>query len=280
MPSDRFSYSRLQLFNQCHARYRFTYLDSRPAGGESIESFLGGRLHKALEWLYCERRTGRNILFDDLLRQYRSLWKKAWHGSVHIAQPGWQTKDYYELGQRCLAGFYRRYAPFYEPVDSAERILTFELDNQKPPAAETAKPKSQGSYLMTAILDRLDRHGPGWWSIHDYKSGRKMLTTTQAQKNLQMKIYYLALIRTMNHTERVDVVWHFIRHGREVALEDVKWNPKRITTMLRKRIDKVRQAEEQPEILQPQESILCNWCYFWDVCPAKVGQIHPARLAV
>lgn len=267
MPSDRFSYSRLQLFDQCLAKYRFTYLDGRPAGGESIESYLGGRLHEALEWLYREPRRRRgNILFDDLLNRYRSLWGEAWHGYVHIVQTGWQTDDYYQLGRRCLAGFYRRYTPFDEPVDGTERTLTFGLDDR-------------GDYVMTAILDRLDQHGPGWWSIHDYKSGRKMLTPTQAEKDLQMKIYYLALVKTLDHTERVDVVWHFLRHGREVALENVGWNPSRIATMLMKRIDKVREREQQPGTLQPRESLLCNWCYYWDVCPAKVGQTHPARLA-
>ena len=271
MPSNRFSFSRLQLFDQCLAKYRFIYLDGRPAGGESIESYLGGRLHEALEWLYRERRTGRNILFDDLLNQYRSLWKEAWRGNVHIVQPGWQTDDYYQLGQRCLAGFYRRHAPFDEPVDGTERVISFTLDREDRPG--------QDGYLMTAILDRLDSHGPGWWSIHDYKSGRKMFTPTQAEKDLQMKVYFLALTKTRDQVERVDVVWHFLRHGREVALEHVKWNPKRIATMLKKRIDKVRQAEEQPGTLQPGESILCNWCYYWDVCPAKVGETHPARLA-
>ncbi len=279
MPSDRFSYSRLQLFDQCLAKYRFIYLDGRPAGGESIESYLGGRLHEALEWLYRERRTGRNILFDDLLNQYRSLWKEAWHGYVHIIQAGWQTDDYYQLGQRCLAGFYRRYAPFDEPADGTERIISFTLDRDGLPGTPRGSVQGQGGCIMTAILDRLDQHGPGWWSIHDYKSGRKMLTPTQAEKDLQMKVYYLALVKTLENTERVDVVWHFLRHDREVVLEQVQWDPQRIVTMLKKRVEKIREREAQPRTLQPRESPLCDWCYYWDVCPAKAGQTHPARLA-
>jgi len=266
LPSDRFSFSRLQLFDQCLAKYRFIYLDGRPAGGESIESYLGGRLHEALEWLYRERRAGRNML-----NQYRSLWKEAWHGFVHIVQTGLQTDDYYQLGQRCLAGFYRRYAPFDEPVEGTERVISFTLDREDMP--------SQGGYLMTAVLDRLDQHGPGWWSIHDYKSGKRIITTAQAEKDLQMKVYYLALVKTLENAEQVDVVWHFLRHGREVVLENVVWSPQRITTMIRKRIEKIKEREAQPETLQPRESPLCNWCYYWDVCPAKAGQTHPARVA-
>ncbi len=266
MPTDRFSYSRLQVFRQCPARYRLIYLEGRPAGGESIESFLGSRLHEALEWLYRERRTGRNILFDDLLQEYRRLWREAWHGYIYIMDPAWDTDGYYQLGQRCLAGYHRRYAPFDEPVDGTERVLTFPLDDHE-------------QYVMTAVLDRIDQHGSGWWSIHDYKSGKRAITAAQAEKDLQMKIYYLALLKCRDDVERVDVVWHFLRHGREVALEDVGWHTGRITTMLKKRIDKARAGEAQAETLQPRESPLCNWCYYWDVCPAKSGQSHPARPA-
>ncbi|UCH09697.1 MAG: PD-(D/E)XK nuclease family protein [Fidelibacterota bacterium] len=265
MPSDRFSFSRLQILDQCPIKYRFIYLDGRPVQGESIESYLGSRLHEALEWLYRERRTGRNILFDDLLNQFRALWRDGWHGFIYIVDRGWTTDDYYQQGQRCLAGYYRRFAPFDEPVDSTEQTLTFDLADHD-------------DCLMTAVLDRLDNHGAGWWSIHDYKSGKNMLTVARAQRDLQMKIYALALVRTKDDLQRVDVAWHFLRHGKDIVLENVQWNPKRTATMLRKRIDKAREGEAQPETLQPRESLLCNWCYYWDICPAKVGQSHPAQV--
>ena len=275
MPSSRFSYSRISTFEQCPARYRFIYVDGRPSGGESIEAYLGSRLHEALEWLYKQRQQGRKeVLFDELLGRYRALWKEAWHGYIHIANSAWQTDDYYQLGQRSLAGYYRRFTPFDEPVDGVERAISFDLD------AAPNGGDGQGSvgYQLTAIIDRLDSHGPGWWSIHDYKSGKRMLTAASAQKDLQMKVYYLAVVRTEGKVERVDVVWHYLRHGRDLRLDSVDWNPQRIAGMLRKRIDKLRAAEADPGQLAPKESILCNWCYYWDVCPAKQGQTHPTRL--
>lgn len=266
MPGDSFSYSRLQTFSQCPAQYRFHYLEHQPESGTSIESFLGNRLHESLEWLYRERLEGRPIPFDGLIQAYRSQWARRWDGQVRIADPAWQTDDYYQLGLRALAGYYRRYAPFDEPVDGTERTLTFDLGDQ-------------GDYRMKAILDRLDHHGPGWWSIHDYKSGKRIISEAKAKQDLQMKVYYLAVLKTQARVERVDVVWHFLRHGKDVILEDVAWKPERIADMLKKRIDRIREAEAQPELLRPKESILCNWCYYWAVCPAKVGQSHPARVA-
>lgn len=264
MSNTHFSYSRIQIFQQCPTKYRYIYLEELNPEGESIESFLGCRLHEALEWLYRERRTGRNILFDDVLDQFRTLWRRTWHDRVHIMEPDRQVDDYYQLGQRCLAGFYRQHAPFDDPVESVERSVTFTLDEA-------------GDYEMKGVLDRLDSHGPGWWSIHDYKSGKSWLTKSKAARDLQMRIYFLGLHRTLSEVKRVDVKWHFLRYGKEIGIDAVTWQPSRISNMLKKRIDQIREAEARPEDLGPNESLLCNWCYFWQVCPAKADQDHPAR---
>ena len=259
-----FSYSRLQTFKQCPAQYRFRYIDHLKPTGRSIESFLGICQHQTLEWLYGERLAGHEVLFDQVLERYRAIWSDGWGDDIRIARPSWSTDDYYQLGMRSLAGFYRQYAPFKEPVAGTEQSLTFDLDGS-------------GRYPMRAILDRLDHHGGGHWSIHDYKTGRRVLTPTQAQGDLQMKVYFQALLATRDDVDQVDVVWHFLRHGLEVRLNRVGWNAKRIIGMLRKRIDQVREAEKRPETLEPNETVLCNWCYYWDVCQAKKGQEHPAR---
>ena len=275
MSSRRFSYSRFSTFDQCPARYRMIYLDGRPKAGESIEAYLGSRLHETLEWLYRERSQSREVVFDALLQRYRELWREAWHAYIHIANPAWQTDDYYQLGQRSLAGFFRQHTPFDEPVEGIEHTISFEV----PAGQQAVAEQPDEGYLMTAVLDRLDNHGAGWWSIHDYKSGKRMLTAANAQKDLQMKVYFLALTQSHQPVERVDVVWHYLRHGRELRLESVAWNPGRIATTVRNRIDKLRAAEADHSLFVPKESILCNWCYYWDICPAKQGQTHPARLA-
>ncbi len=266
MPNRSFSYSRLQAFKHCPAQYRFRYIDHLTPTGRSIESFLGICQHQVLQWLYGERYFGHEVLFDQVLERYRAIWSDGWDQGIRIARTTWSTDDYYQLGLRSLAGFYRQYAPFEEPVAGTEESLTFDLSDD-------------GQYPMRAIMDRLDHHGGGHWSIHDYKTGRRVLTPVQAQRDLQMKVYYQALLASREQVEQVDVVWHFLRHGLEVRLNRVGWNSKRIIGMLRKRIDQIREAEKRPETLDPHESVLCNWCYYWDHCLAKKGQAHPAREA-
>lgn len=266
MPTKSFSYSRLQNYKQCPAQYRFHYIDRLKATGRSIESFLGNCQHEALEWLYGERLAGRIVLFDELQARFREIWSGQWDGRIFIARSAWETDDYYQLGLRSLAGYYRQKAPFDEPVAGTELRIKFNLDGDP-------------NYPMQAILDRLDDHGEGHWSIHDYKTGRRILTPTQAQRDLQMKVYFQALVESRAEVSRVDVVWHFLRHGLEVRLNRVGWNTKRIIGLLRKRIDQIRDQETRPELMEPNESALCHWCYYWHHCMAKKGQTHPARLA-
>ncbi|MFC1746770.1 hypothetical protein ACFLZR_00360, partial [Candidatus Neomarinimicrobiota bacterium] len=94
-----------------------------------------------------------------------------------------------------------------------------------------------------------------------------------------MKIYYLGLKKAYPDIKRIDVVWHFLRHGRDIVIEDVQWNAQRIIILLKKRIQTIIKRETELETLTPAESVLCNWCYYWSVCPAKEGQTHPARQA-
>ncbi len=266
MPDEYYSYSRLQLFKQCPAHYRFRYIEKIPEPARSIESYLGICQHEALEWLYNERRKDSNILFDDLINRFNSQWTGNWDSNIMIMTAQWQASDYYQLGLRSLAGYFRRNYPFDEPVHGTEIDLMVCLDDD-------------ANYRLRSVIDRVDDHGSGRWSIHDYKTGKRMLSPAQARSDLQMRIYWLALIRNMPSVQRVDVAWHYLRHGRDLVIEDVGWNFRRSVNMLKKRIDHLQAADLHPAEMASNESILCNWCYHWDRCPAKQGQEHPARPA-
>lgn len=259
------SYSRLQSFGNCPAQYRFRYLDRIPEPGLSIEAFLGRRLHEALEWLYLIPDRNK-VSFDLLLARFREIWAGGWDSQIMIARPGMRTDDYYQLGQRALAGYFRQRSPFDEPVIAVEKAVTFSLGGS--PAVG-----------IKGIIDRLDRPADGHFVINDYKSGRRMLTARQAATDLQMRVYFLALHHLEQDVQRVDIVWHYLQHGQIRALDNVDWSPDQIESLLRRKIKALLAAHDQPEKLQPRESPLCNWCYYWERCPAKRGQQHPARRA-
>ncbi|MFC1481960.1 RecB family exonuclease [Candidatus Neomarinimicrobiota bacterium] len=261
-----FSFSRLQKFDQCPAAYELRYLKRIQPAGISIESYLGNTVHSTLQWLYETVLAGNLVSFDGMLQHYRDEWVQRWSKSTHINNPGWKTDDYFQLGVRMLAGYYRRFSPFDEPVYRTEFDFTFPLP-------------TDNDILMRVILDRIDRNGEGHWSIHDYKTGKSKLTSVKAARDLQMRIYYLAIKQTFDAAERIDVVWHFLRHGEEQRLDDQQWSTNRLISSLTKKISNIKHAEDAGERFEPREGVLCNWCFYWEHCPAKEGQVHPAKVA-
>ena len=47
---------------------------------------------------------------------------------------------------------------------------------------------------------------------------------------------------------------------------------------LSKRVKQIINLSSNIENLYPKESILCNWCYFWDECSDKVSP-NPSKKA-
>lgn len=262
----RFSFSRLQSYANCPAQYRYRYIDRLPEQGLSIEAYLGRRLHEVLEWLYQPDRSAAQPSFDALLARFRESWAAAWQPDIMIARPAWHTDDYYQLGQRALAGFYRRHEPFDAPVTHVERSFALPLEGLQ-------------NVEISGVMDRTDRLAEGHWAIHDYKSGRRMISEAKAGSDLQMRIYFWALQQLETGIEQVDIVWHFLQHGRSVTLPSVDWQIARIAAQLRRKVEPLLAVEDRAGALEPKESPLCGWCHYWAACPAKRGQTHPARVA-
>ena len=54
-----YSHSRLSSFDNCPKQFHFRYVLKIPSETESIEAFLGKRVHEVLERLYVFVRDGR-----------------------------------------------------------------------------------------------------------------------------------------------------------------------------------------------------------------------------
>ena len=56
-----FSYSQLNSFELCEEQYKLVYIDGIKNKYESLESYMGKRVHSVLEWLY-KPEIRKNIL--------------------------------------------------------------------------------------------------------------------------------------------------------------------------------------------------------------------------
>lgn len=254
---ERFSHSSLETFKKCPVQFKIRYLDKVLKPDESIEAFLGKRLHETVEYLYNTKGENGTPMLDIVMDKFQEYWESSWHNRIGIVRwREYRAEDYYALGEKCLAKFYRQYKPFDEPAVGNELELVFHLDDSK-------------NYKIKGILDRVDHDGSGKWEIHDYKSGKRALTQGAANRDTQLALYQIGLEKKFDNVNEVELVWHFLQHGIEMRSRRTKEELKLLSENIKTRIDNIRTAIADKHDFPAKESILCNWCYYWDECPAK-----------
>ena len=262
--SKTFSYSQLNTFKTCPQQYKIIYMDGLRKEHESIEAFMGKRVHGVMEWLYSkENREKPYIIFDRLCQTYDEQWLAYWHEKIYIADTRNNTDFYYAVGKRCLSNYYGRYGPtFDQMVEDTEVELTFSI----------------GEHTFRGIIDRLDHPKPGKWIIHDYKTSKRPKTERQAMNDIQLALYQIAVEQNFGQVDEISLTWHFLRFGSEVTVLHTRDELEKLRKKLIKSADKINNCLGNEINFLPKESILCHWCYLWEECTAKVGP-NPVKRA-
>ena len=259
-----FSYSQLNTFSTCPQKYKIIYLDGIRKMDESIEAFVGKRVHGVLEWLYNnENRKKTFFTFDQLCKIYDKQWITKWHQQIFIADSKNNSDYYYSIGKKCLSNYYNRYGPtFNEMVSSTELELEFLI----------------GKYKFRGVIDRLDNPEPGKWVIHDYKTSKRLKSERQAINDIQLALYQIAIEENFNNVNEILLTWYFLRYNCEISVCHSSDQLEKIKNKLIKKVDKILESMNNINNFFPKESILCNWCYYWEECMAKVGR-NPSKRA-
>ena len=82
-----YSHYRLSYFEQCPQKYKLNYIDKVETEiAESIEAFLGSRVHETLEKLYRDLQYQKMNSLEDLVGFFRDEWFKNWNDSIVIVK--------------------------------------------------------------------------------------------------------------------------------------------------------------------------------------------------
>jgi putative RecB family exonuclease len=249
-----YSHSRLSAYEACPLKYRYAYVDrvKLERMPESIEAFMGKRVHEALEKLYSDRMLSKDDTLDELLEYYDGAWGKHWSDDVKIVRNEYTPGHYHETGRRCIADYYARYAPF---------------DDGRTVGLEQKVYINVNGYKLMGYIDRLTFKGNGRYEIHDYKTSRSLPDQGYFEEDRQLALYQLGIHGMWKDASQVDLVWHYLVHDREMrscrspeCLDRVKANVVGV-------IQRIEAAEKEYDF-PAMESQLCNWCEYRSLCPS------------
>jgi putative RecB family exonuclease len=259
-----FSNSRLNAYENCPMQYRLRYVDQVPIPPrESIEAFLGKRVHEALEFLYLNVSKGYKPSLLEITNHMHEAWDHEWSEAVHIVRTGETVAGYRAIAERCLANYYKKHDPFDRGRTlGVEVLVTFPLDADR-------------DLHLQGYIDRLVDLGGGHYEIHDYKTSRRTPSQADVDRDRQLALYQLAVSQQLPDVASMRLVWHYLASGRMLVSTRSPDQLRQLRDDVIALIGKIERATAAQD-LPPRISPLCNWCEYKPVCPAWAPTVSAA----
>lgn len=234
----RLSYSSIDTYENCPAKWRFQKVEELPREASPALSF-GSSLHLALE-----RFHGRPVPVAPSLPELLDLLDAVWIPDGYADEA--EEQRYLDHAREVLTRYHADNShPFILPA-AIEQRFSIEIEG----------------VTISGQIDRMDRLPGGGYEIIDYKSNRKLPPLRTIERNLQLSIYHLAA-RELWGIDPERLTMYYVVHGQRLSTSrtaaDLDAVRRRIATVA-ERIDAGKfEANPNP---------LCNWCSFQKICPA------------
>ncbi len=259
-----YSHSKLSTYETCPLQYKYRYIDKIKLGRETIEAFVGKRVHETLEKLYKDLKVTKVDSLGDLLTFYNDAWRKNWTENVEIIRKDYTSENYRVLGEKCIRDYYRRFYPFEQDrTIGLEQQIFVELDEK-------------GEYRIIGYIDRISQGSEGIIEIHDYKTGQSLPTQESADQDRQLALYQIGIQQRWPDVKKVRLIWHYLAFDRDLVSERSIEELDALRQDTRKLIHEIEQTKEFP----PKQGAICPWCEFIDICPLMKHQQKVEALSV
>lgn len=243
----------MSSFESCRLQYKFKYIDKIRSQVETIEAFMGNQVHGALNEFYNLVKNRVIKPKEWLVSKYDELWKKNYHDGIKIVRNEYSPEDYYEKGKQCLIDYYEEFKNFDQTkIVKTEEPIYFHLRF------------GEEEYPFYGILDRLDWNDKEKiFEIHDYKTSATLMSQEEAERDLQLPLYQLALQSKWPEAEKAKLVWHYLLFNKHV---EVYKTLEQLDSIQKEMIEKIKQIQSCQDF-PPHKSALCDWCDYQDICP-------------
>jgi putative RecB family exonuclease len=251
---DVYSHSRLSAFETCPRKFQYRYLWKVPPESESIEGFVGKRVHEVLERLHRVAGSTGVPSLPRVLFRFQQLFADAYDATrVRIAREGTPLDFYRAIGEQCLANYYNDHYPFDRDETLAlEERVSFALGNA-------------GTYALQGFVDRIARARDGAIEIQDYKTSARVPTQAQIDEDRQLALYQIGVSTRFGARRPVRLVWHYLRQRKTLVSTRSPEQLQALARDTRALIDRIRNETA----FEPKPSALCRWCEYREGCPAS-----------
>ena len=241
----RLSFSRVDTYQTCPLKFRFSYVDGLPSVPSPALSW-GSAIHAALE-AWWDQKLPEPPPVDVLLTALYDNWDDAgFEGMERDEKLKW-----YRHARNVLARHHARFAASYQPAVACEEW--FELD------------LGDGIEVVGSI-DHVARTPSGGLGVVDWKTNRKAKPRRRVAGSLQLAIYALAA-RELWGQDPEWVALDFVVPGVRVSVDRSEIDTDAALRTIREVAKRVRNAAFAPE-----PGPLCAWCDYRGMCPAFEGE--------
>ena len=262
-----YSHSGLSSFESCPRQFWYRYIGKpEVTEAETVEAFLGSRVHETLEELYRLRLGGRVLAERETLAWYDAAWERQWSDGVRILSRRYSADDYRRVGREALAAYHRRHRPFDVPRTlRVEAKVTVDLDGS-------------GRYRMRGFVDRVARRDDGTYEVHDYKTSGHLPTQADADADRQLALYQIGLAGLWPDVERVDLVWHYLRFDTDLVSRRTPAQLDELRAACIETIADIEARGRDEGAFPTCPSRLCDWCEYNAICPATRHEVATREL--
>ncbi len=246
-----YSHSRLSIFEQCRLKFKYKYIDKiEVETKDTVETFLGSRVHETLEKLYNDLKFQKLNTKDELLSFLESEWLKNWSDEILIVKNEYSPKNYLDMAKKFVSDYYDKYSPFDAATTiGTEMHIIINLDEE-------------GRYQLQGYIDRLDSKGEVY-EIHDYKTANNLPIQEYLDKDRQLAIYAIAVRERYKDAKEVRLIWHFLTFNKEFFSERSDEQLENLKLEIIRLIDVIESCKDFPS----KTSALCDWCEYKKMCP-------------
>ncbi len=242
----RISYSGLDSFSQCPAKYKYQYID-RIRAPKSKEAVFGTLIHTCLK-LFHEPGRPVPLSEEELLKLYTEKWDSsvyqdkqeeafAFHQGIEI------LKNYHRQNQAKDFTIVSLEAPFEAPIKYGAQF-----------------------HQITGRIDRIDKLTDGSFEIIDYKTSKKMPGQREVDNNFQLSVYYLGVVNRwpslLEKNKPVKLSLYYLKHGEKLSTFQDQQKINQSREKILELIDQIKQSDFSPTI-----NPLCDWCPYQRYCP-------------